>query len=381
MRFELTPTTLHNVLPIRWGKTAATLPITTQEEVHSESIKQLVDMFEDGELDAINVYDTKWGAPLHKKIQEASYPLKSILAADSTLTRGRLAYWELYSEVLIDSLSERLSSRAEALRRYGKAEPLMVELRSLHLGDDDSPDVLNRILDKIRTGVPAAVDLNWRAVGTSAHGENWLNMEPRMTISTMKTLRNYIMTNLNSMDIYIDNSRSDNKTLSVVFSLLNLSCGGYAMIYLPKIAHASLAAAIHVFRYCFEKSYLIHLVADDRVYLCGECFLGNLTPAEQKTLFEFCEISVDAPNAMPFTGTYVADKDFNETMSILIRTNNDIHYWRYRYYKNFLSAKNHLMKKNSARVFVDYADNYLAKKMKDKSAKWALRVSFWYKSH
>lgn len=396
--FDLTPEV--KTVPGRelWGRTPIVgLPVSEQDNINAISLRDLEDEYRvHVRLDSANIHNTIWVTPLTKKIYAASYPLGRLLNTDTTLkiSRETLGYWELYSRGFVDNLSQRLKNRAAAAKAKGGpyAQNRSVPMRSFHIQDlqKSSIQTIQKSINRVEFNSSTQINWDWLATYSSESAvdsiehikekSKWsmgVDGEGAVNVANMRAWKNKINTSLRVLDVFVGNSKNeDDVANSIAMSLINLLPSGFAFIFIPRISSASVVAMIHLFSQCFEKTQLMHMVAEDKMYLVGEEFLGNLKAHHHKLLYEFCEASTGASNLTPFSSEYVGGAQFTETVEKCVGINHAVHAWRYDYYEKFLKANRVLSKSASAKTFERYTDTYLLDYYKDTSEQWISATGF-----
>lgn len=176
---------------------------------------------------------------------------------------------------------------------------------------------------------------------------------------------------LKSVDMIISNNESEYKFCEIAFSIMNLAAGGIAIIRIPRITGA-IIPIVHLFTRCFSRTYILHTVAEDRIFLCGEEFLDSLTSKHCRLLSARCE---ESPMASPFTPEYAKSDSFVETVTDIMRVGRAIQTWRYEYYEKMFMLHQRL-KSASAILFAARADDLLADNYKDMSEDWIATTRF-----
>lgn len=187
----------------------------------------------------------------------------------------------------------------------------------------------------------------------------------QISLTNMRSWRNLILIRMKTADIIVEiNVLDDDRPSAIAFALMNIAPSGVVILNVGKISTTATAAMIHLFSHCFEKTFIHHTKALDRVFLCGVGFLNNLTNTHHKLLYEFCEFYTDAANTTPFTYNYVNSEPFVKTLSILTGIKNKIQDWRYNYYERLLAIHEKLRVSTSAKLFEDYVDTVLNEEYK-----------------
>lgn len=408
--FDLTPK--HKIVPSLafWGKSTPVLPISEQNILNIESLRALEHHYRIRiRLDSINVAGTKWNTDLLQQIAAASYPLNELLAQDTTIKISKewLTFWEIYSVGLLPSLITRMKNRVEGAKTRSRARAQErkeeytekevklrgVPVRTFHVQDNHSSTIstMQKVINKVEYETSVQINWEWLATHTpkvteddikeiSKNREKWVrgaDGDGSITVPNMRAWKNKIATSLKVADVIVINvDNEDDSVNGIAFSLMNLGASGSAIVSIPRIASASTASMIHLFSHCFERTELNHSVAEDRMFLCGDGFLDNLTAKHHKLLYEFCELDPGHSNQSPFTSEYLKSDEFLATLDALIQINSAIQSWRYEYYEKILLINAQLVKSASMRTFDKYIESFLADNFKDDSKKWISATGF-----
>lgn len=392
-----------------WGRTVTELPITGQDITNIENLRDLEHEFGVKiHLDPVDVYNNKWSTDLLQNIYSASYPLKEIFTLDTTVkvTREWLMYWELYSQYLVDYFTNRIKNKEKFMIGKAKARAaenkieykekpiskLGINIHSFHSRDNSGASVsaLQKAINHVEFNTNAQIGFDWFSTYTANTTESeiieieknkskWnggVDNNGEFSVTNMRVWKNKITTTLKTADVIIANAKTENDiTLCIAFVLMNIAPNGIAFVRLPKLSTTATASMIHLFSQCFEKSEIIHTVAMDRLYLCGENFLGNILSRHCKFLYEFCEIYTSV-NISPFIQQHVSGENFLYTVDKLIEVNTAIYKWRYDYYEKLLYNYSKLHKSASAMTFDDYINTVLERSYPDESKKWIDKTNF-----
>jgi hypothetical protein len=406
--FDITPK--NRALPDigAWGNISVDLPVAGQDFHHVMKLRELEREFHVRvRLDSIDIHKNIWSNDLMRIVYENSYPLRELLLSKTTvkISKEWLGYWEIYTQTIIPTLIKRMEKRKEAARERAMAranerkkeyiETNMslkdIPVRTFHIHDNRSSSVhsMQKAINKVEFESSAQINWDWVATYSRDDGDHaersknkgkWtmgVDGEGAVNTANMRAWRNKIATDLKVVDIIIDNSDNDNeKPAGVLFALINLIAGGSAIIRIPRIASTTITAVIHIFSQCFENTKIIHTIASDRMYLCGESFLNNLSAKHHKLLYEFCDLYPDSTSMSPFKRDYISGEHFNETVENLLKINNTLQEWRYEYYAKLLTTYNKLYKSCASKTFTGYVDQVLDDTYHDESKKWIAMTDF-----
>jgi hypothetical protein len=343
-----------------WIKTIINLPVTEQYVKHGSSLLDLLwEYSSQFDLDPVNVYNTKVaGDDLFSKISSVSYPLYNIQKP-----REWLGYWELYAYTVVPVLYQKAKKRKRQI------------FRSFHMCGNDSVDALEHIIHK--TEAELGISVKWEWLSTLCGGTTNLAAGvdgfTSITCNNMRAWGNKISITLKNCDYIISNNEDCNA--SIIFSLINLGQDGSASIYLNHINKTSTVVLIYIFAACFSKTRLIHLAADDSIYLCGSGFQEGVPQRLHKLLYEFCPISAGS-NISLLTREYIDTDQFQHILSQIIEFNSIVYNWRYDYYEHLLQVYNKLSNSASANQFSANATRILNAAYPDGSKKWAKNINY-----
>lgn len=347
-------------------------------------------------LNPIDVYSNKYQSTMLNKIAAASLPLKNIYSREMSVKINPewLTYWELYYRTIINTLQQKILLRKRAVKTKNDDESSVkirgITYRSFHLADNASASLhsLQKALNKIEYNTGSQITWNWLATYTDRSEDEqiehmkskdqWLSGvdgEGKCTTSNMRAWKNKIATSIKSIDLFVSNA-SELIPNVIAFSLINLSIGGTAMIYIPAVADAATASMIHLFSQCFELTFVYHMVATDRLYLVGENFMINLTTKHHKLLYSFCNL--ESPNSDLFSANYVTTGEFLDTVEKITNMNHLIYSWRYDYYTKLFHVYDSIMNSPSAMTFAGYVDKKLKEEYVDNSDQWIAATGFNY---
>ena len=396
-------------------------------------------------LDPIDVYANRYSDALMSKIALASWPLRKLILEETVfpITPDWLSYWELYFRCLYVPLGVRMekvkadSQRADPRKQDYESRGVRkaVPIRSFHIHDNagDSITPLGKCLNKIEFNT--GVSIKWDYVSTFTptrtvqqrivHEKNrqkWIlgadgSGQPHMNIRAWSYS---LKSTIKVADVIVSNA-ADDIAYILAFTLLNLAPGGHAIIYIPKISNAALISFIHLYRLVFSSCIIYHMLATDRIYLCGSDFLA-IDAAQRKIILDWCdkggnEISLFSPKYMdqrddptdqtPATvrntkktgkstlevrdpkatpeeesvDTTRANASFTDTVSLLIDVSQAVYDWRYAYYDKQLSLYVELSKSSAAAQFGNYINEKLQDIYTDVSRKWASITGFDFFKH
>lgn len=361
------------------------------------------------------VYDMKWNTDLLKTISARSYPLESLLdsTASVPIDKEWLCYWELYSHAFVVTMSDlatkRIENANEKARIKAHAQKTMSDdvvigrvnikatpIRSFHMYDIAKSSItsLQKSINKIEYNVGTQIGWNWLGtyhpddlmlpeIGNNPIKEKnkWskgVDGEGNVTIANMRSWKNKIDAALKLMDVFIynDHNRKNNTYVNnaIIFALLNTNAGGFAYIRLSCELSSSLLVCIQLFTNCFERTKIVHTVAEDAIFLVGEEFLNNMKPFH-KSLYEFCEITGDL-NVVPLTAEYCRRDHVTNTIEKIVNAFDAITEWRLGYYEKVLKINSVLTNSTSAKTFDSFEEKYISEQYPDYSDVWVTATNF-----
>lgn len=408
--FDLTPKDKIIPGPSDWGRTAFTLPLADQDSQHVESLRDLGREYHvQLRLDPIDIHNNKWQSELMQDVYDASYPLKGVFAMKTSvkISKDWLGFWEVYSQVVIPSLTKRMETRMEGVRARAKARAAErkenfkdkgvslrgVPIRSFHIRDNAAASIssMKKAINRVEFQTGAQINWEWLAtynplapkdelmeiIKNKEHWHAGVDGEGGVSVANMRAWKNKIATVIKVADIIVGfNEIEEDKPSSIAFVLMNVAPSGIAIVRLPRIATSATASMIHLFCQCFESTRIIHTVASDRMFICGDGFLDNLSARHHKLIYEFCESYLGSPNLCPFTLEYTHKDEYSHTVDMLMKVNSSIQRWRYEYYEKLLYTHEKLYKAASSRTFDEYIDNVLSDTYRDESKKWLAATCF-----
>lgn len=393
MIFDITPAE-KTVPPVTsWGRAILATPLTDQDTSHIESLREMERSYHTRlRLNSADIFDNKWGDELQQEVFDMSYPLRDLLEISSIKKKEWLLFWEIYSIYVIKPLSTQYESRKADLRNRGKSRggPAVslkgIPFRTFHIKDNSEHSVNCMRVAIHRIEYETHAQINWDWLATYAPSdvvrdrEQWLtgvDGEGGYSIANMRAWKNKINTIMRVADAIIcHNDIVDETPSSIIFPLLNLNAGGIAIVQLPRISTSATVSMIHIFARAFESTTIIHTTALDRVYLCGNGFLDNITAKHQKLLYDYCNSYPGGQNMSPFSAEYVSGDEFSATVETVSGIVNKLNDWRYEFYDKMLHLCSELRKNAAARTFDKYTHNILSSAYADVSKRWISTTSF-----
>ena len=393
--FDLTP--VNKIVPgiVTWSPNPSTDIFGEQFEIHISLLHHVEQEHRMRSINPIDVYDNAFQSDLLKKIAITSWPLRQILTKNVTVPVNPewLTYWELYYRTIINTLQIKINLRKKASAKLRKnADPASIrtdiKYRSFHIADNTGMSIqaIQKALNRVEYLTGSQITHEFLATYTTDENDlmraknpnRWtigVDGEGRCNVGNMRAWKNKIATVLKAVDIIVSNHSEDTAQI-IAFTLINLSLGGTALIYIPKMADGSIVSLIHLFTNCFDTTNIYHMVATDRLYLTGEGFLNNINAKMQKILYEFCESIESTPNMNLFSQNYTNDIEFTNTIDKIYTINQLIYEWRLSYYDKMFKLFDQLNKSMSAKTFDGYIDKTIADLYIDNTAQWITATHF-----
>lgn len=443
--FDLSVTT-NRIIPTSgdYSKTLAEFPLETLFNIHCEVLDNLLIKHRINiKLDPLDVYANRYSDILMSKIALASWPLGKLIAEEMNfpITPDWLSYWELYFRCLYVSLGERMERvkqdnvRVDPRKQDYESRGIRraVPIRSFHIHDNSGDSIipLSKCLNKIEFNT--GVSIKWDYVSTFTpsrtvdqrimHEKNrqkWIlgvdgNGKPQMNI---RAWSNSLKSTIKVADIIVSNSADDTAYI-LAFTLLNLAPGGHAIIYIPCISGAGLISLIHLYRLVFTKCVIYHMLATDRIYVCGNDFL-SIDVVQRKIILDWCDkggsnislfssrymdgdlnsVKIDSEptkialrqtktgkstleentgvssSASSGASSSAKNTTFIDTVTMLIDISQAVYDWRYAYYEKQIILYIQLSKSSAAAQFNGYVAEKLTESYTDVSRKWTRITGF-----
>lgn len=144
-----------------------------------------------------------------------------------------------------------------------------------------------------------------------------------------------------------DTTDSDLTAGAIAFVLMNLNPSGTAIISLQisALTTASTVSMIHLFALCFEEVRVIHTEVEDRLFLCGIEFKGNIISRHHAHMITACQTK----NSI-FTTAYMNGEDFTTTVEKLLNIIRAASEWRLAQYNKMFSIYEKLSGSLSSRM-------------------------------
>jgi hypothetical protein len=313
---------------------------------------------------------------------------------------GMLSYWEVYRLAFFKSFSEKIAARADEIkgkavgRRKERLDEIGVRikgipLRSVHLMDNpgDSTAAMARLINRIETD--SGSTLSWRHLSTYTSGRSdnekiqhvkdkshWTGgiVTDGLSVANIRAWKNKITTDLKTADIItvcdtLADANVDPTSAAIVFALMCLNTGGYAVIKLEDFSSAAAVSCIHLFSMCFESAKIVHIYSEDALFLLGVDFKGNITARLHAKLYAICE----APTVSLFPTEYMNGEGFVKTVDSLMTIVRAATEWRLAEYDKLFRVYTELGNVSS-KIFAGQVERILAREYPDLSKKWLAAV-------
>jgi hypothetical protein len=169
----------------------------------------------------------------------------------------------------------------------------------------------------------------------------------------------------------LDSEQNDLTAGALAFVLMNLNPSGTAIISLQiaSLAHASTVSMIHLFSLCFEDARIIHTEAEDRLFLCGTEFKGNIISRQYSHLIAACQTK----NSI-FATEYMNGPEFTTTVEKLLNVIRAASEWRLRQYQKMFTIYEKLSTSLSSRMVRGHDERILEEYYPDESKYWSKSV-------
>jgi hypothetical protein len=194
----------------------------------------------------------------------------------------------------------------------------------------------------------------------------------KFNVSNMRAWKNNIDIALKPIHTIISNYEVGLPSV-IIFTLMNLSIDGSAYVLLPYIKTSALVSAIHLFSMCFKTAEILHTIANDKIYLCGNNLEKKI---DTDKFYKFCSNYPNYYDVTMFTKEYIITEVFDNTIDNILMFNNKTNAWRYKYYEKLLVLTNKLKSSASSKIFAKYDENLLSSYYKEKSDKWIQATNF-----
>jgi hypothetical protein len=413
-----------------WEATPAQFPI---DEIYAQYIRDLEQLQKKYNLrNALcpdNFRGNTWSTELLNKIVEYSRTSIRVLVTDESSEKGEknipviqpqsslptIAYYtylELYKKVFSAAFIGRIRVRYEEIkskaagRRRARLEEVGVKikgvpLRSFHILDDgaDSSRAFRIICNFIESETGSSIA--WNHLSTYSDARNTYDRIEHVKDSThwtkgvdgsdcnlanIRAWKNKITTVLKNVDVIVVNAISldtcsdkvnvadgevDNTACAIAFALMNVNVDGTAIINLrvSSLVHASTVSLIHLFSRSFNTVNVIHTVADDRLFLCGVEYKGNIISRQWNHLLAVCESRLSL-----FSTEYMNGADFTNTVEKLIDIMRAATVWRLAQYQKLFTVYEKISGSLSSKMITGHVERILAEYYPDDSKQWKEKV-------
>lgn len=381
--------------------------IEAPEIACDDEVGKLVKLSKDNKCampDAYNIYTMADTTDHNLSVaHRGSYPYRGILqklpAYGVPPTREWMVYWELFSDTLGVMAAKIVTERKSAsvkrfVEKHDKAPereftPSDFALKAFIIHDNDANCVsaFEKTCKALTCTIGAQVDSEWLATHTcdridvtkAKFPTRWLRGVDGDSVNTanMRAWKNRITTSIKRAHVVVSNSTDPLDACgSMVFAVTNLAPGGCAIIRLNSLEFSSVVSSAYMFTNCFETSRIIYVMSDDRMYLVGESFLGNVSKEHQRVMFEF--MSSDGPTKQPATSMFVErvlrDDTFVEFRKKLAEFNSFVWGVRSGYCQALYDATTALKNYRGDAFVGDFTAQTVAAYFKDKSDIWVAKT-------
>lgn len=397
-----------------WDATPAQFPI---DEIYAQYIKELEQLQKKYNLrNALCPDDFRgntWSTELLNKIVEYSRTsVRVLVTSDNTAntaapTIAYYTYLELYKKVFSAAFINRIRVRYEEIkskaagRRKARLEEVGVKikgvpLRSFHILDDgaDSSRAFRIICNFIESETGSSIAWNHLSTYSDARdvydriehvkdSTHWTKGVdgPDCNLANMRAWKNKITTVLKSVDVIVVNAVSseactgdnpiDNTACAIAFALMNVNVDGTAIINLrvSSLTVPSTVSLIHLFSRSFNTVNVIHTIADDRLFLCGVEYKGNIISRQWNHLLAVCESRISL-----FSTEYMNGTDFTSTVEKLIDIMRAATTWRLAQYQKLFTVYEKISGSLSSKMITGHVERTLADYYPDDSKRWKEKV-------
>jgi hypothetical protein len=316
------------------GKYTLSTPIDEQFVMNKEDIRELEKEYRiRAKLNVNSVYNNNWNNVLLEKVFSFSYPLRKLLKSN---TQEYLNAWELYS--YFESIEK--NSNVMFIGEFTEMSKILKENNKVNIEE--------------------------------IAGLKGVDSSNKFNVSNMRAWKNNIDIALKPIHTIISNYEVGLPSV-IIFTLMNLSIDGSAYVLLPYIKTSALVSAIHLFSMCFKTAEILHTIANDKIYLCGNNLEKKI---DTDKFYKFCSNYPNYYDVTMFTKEYIITEVFDNTIDNILMFNNKTNAWRYKYYEKLLVLTNKLKSSASSKIFAKYDENLLSSYYKEKSDKWIQATNF-----
>lgn len=130
---------------------------------------------------------------------------------------------------------------------------------------------------------------------------------------------------------------------AIGFALRTLTTDGCAMIALDEFHSPSVISCIHMFAMCFMTAKIIHIRAEDRLFLCGINFIGGKNGISSKIVDRIFAHGDDKNGSSIFCTDYMNGEAFTETVEVLLCVIKNVTKYRIDQYKKIVRVYNEIV--------------------------------------
>jgi len=333
--------------------------------------------------DYINVYDTTSNNELMKQIIVNSYPIKG-----TTLeTRDMNQQWEAFYRTIYISLRQKIIkylSHHKALASIDTNQRLRsIDFRVACIDkidkiDDKLPKDSHAILHHTRDDILGKIINKLELENGIFIKTHIAYIDPK--IRKRATFETIIRTNIKFANAIIctnhDSTDQTQIATTMINSLIALHADGYILQHIPLIASTAVLSVIILYSMCFDKVKLLHMFADDKLYIYGHYYARALNEDQKIHLAKYCMMIDGNPNVALFSQDFMRSNDILKLSDLLVSINYELYDWRYNYYHKLISTYNKLHKSLSNDLFDSHASHVIAEAFEDKTKEWMQGVDF-----
>lgn len=260
------------IIPVEnWIPTVSTINFVTQLQNANLQLSNLVERMNMGRTADVSITDRSFRG---FEFANRCKPVRGIKRSADWLS-----VWEALNETF-GHFTDAARNRINRKKQPEKDDPLIPAAReysinSFHIGSN--ADVINATLDfgsRISRETYVPVTVSWIANGVTVPQtrdcDRWIvgvDGTGNCTTANLRAWKNRIITEFRRLDL-ITSVCPNNATGAIVFTLMNLSVGGCAVISIENIFTAKTISLVHAFASHFKNAGLLY-TKSDTVYLYG----------------------------------------------------------------------------------------------------------------
>ncbi len=333
------------------------MPFDSQLTSYVESVKELARRTRfQFHYNAYDVYASTSKDEVGTRILAAAYPLKKIL--ESWSDPMVLLQWELYYKTIYDYLANKIAS-IEVPTGHRRVIPW----RTVFIGTTTG-DIVEKLINKLGHSKGATIHTQYLTL---------------TAVDSLAKSRDVIMAALRIVDLIIvglDTIIEDDTSIVrlIIFSILNIHVGGCILVKLPFIRSTAVVCVIALACMCFERTYVVHTVAADGLFLyCGNFLDIHMNKA---MLVKYVDAVANNAGLALFDEIYMRSAEFTKFATKLLDVNHQLFEWRYSVFYTITSTFHKIKKSPSNNNFAAYADQVLKETFADETKKWINAVDF-----